>query len=151
MSTAALVNIPDEYRELVVEHFEDRSREEVQRQIDECLKFLHIVSVNKGRFIPLTREADEVWHEMIVQTKFYMDLCESLPGKRYIHHQSVGFAEYGERIGKHKAVSQFLEWVPDYLETFGEFTPETAKDWAVVQFLQREFNLTLEQINNLER
>ncbi|MDS1270177.1 hypothetical protein RIF23_07705 [Lipingzhangella sp. LS1_29] len=41
--------------------------------------------------------------------------------------------------------------MPDYLENFGEFTRETAKDWAVVQFLQNEFGMTLEQINSLER
>jgi len=151
MSTATLIDMPTEYRELVIDHFEDRSRDEVQRQIDECLKFLYIVSTNKGRFIPLTREVDEVWHEMIVQTKFYMELCESLPGGCYIHHQSIGFSDYGERIGKREAVSQFLDWIPDYLENFGEFTSDTAKDWAVVQFIQQEFRLTLEQINRLGR
>lgn len=151
MSTATLIDMPTEYRELVIDHFEDRSRDEVQRQIDECLKFLYIVSTSKGRFIPLTREVDEVWHEMIVQTQFYMDLCESLPGGRYIHHQSIGFSDYGERIGKREAVSQFLDWIPDYLENFGEFTSDTAKDWAVVQFVQQEFGLTLEQINRLGR
>src|SRR5699024_4616357 len=142
MSTATLIDMPTEYRELVIDHFEDRSRDEVQRQIDECLKFLYIVSTTKGRFIPLTREVDEVWHEMIVQTKFYMDLCESPPGGCYIHHQSIGFSDYGERIGKREAVSQFLDWIPDYLENFGEFTSDTAKDWAVVQFIQQEFRLT---------
>lgn len=143
--------ISAEYRSIVVDKFPERAPEIINRQIDEVVKFLSIISSHQGRFIPLTQDADEVWHEMIVQTRHYMEFCNALPGSRYIHHESIGMEEYADKIGKNAAIAQFLSWVPDYLQTYGPFTSETAEDWAVVQFLVHEMNMELADVNSLGR
>lgn len=139
------------YRKQLVEEFPDRSAALVDEQIVEVVRYLSILSEDlRARFIPLTREADEVWHEMIVQTQFYFDLCASLPGGRYIHHESIGMDGFAERVGRREAVSQFVEWVPNYTSRFGPFTEETARHWAVVQFLREELGMTLAEVNSVD-
>jgi len=144
--------IPADYRDHILQEFPHRSDSLVDAQIVEVLKYLTILSEgSSGRFIPLTREADEVWHEMIVQTQLYFDLCASLPGGRYIHHESIGMDGFAERIGRREAVEQFVAWVPDYTSRFGPFTEDTASHWAVVQFLREEVGLSLDEVNALGR
>ncbi|HXH36766.1 MAG TPA: hypothetical protein VNJ54_20490 [Plantibacter sp.] len=143
-----LINV--DYRKQIVSEFPDRTPELVDGQIAEVLKYLTILSEgSKARFIPLTREADEIWHEMIVQTQLYFELCAALPGGRYIHHESIGMDGVAERIGRREAVTQFVEWIPDYTSRFGPFTEATASHWAVVQFLREEVGLSLDEVNAL--
>lgn len=141
--------LDETYRAIVRDKFPDRQREVVDRQIDEVEKFLSLISTRGGRFIPLTKDADDVWHEMIVQTRLYSAFCQTLPGKRFVNHESVAFEEYADRIGRDEAVAQFLSWIPDYVSTYGEFTPETAADWAVVRFLVEDLGLSLHDVNSL--
>ncbi|WP_133060040.1 hypothetical protein [Plantibacter elymi (nom. nud.)] len=142
--------IDDDYRNHIAAEFPDRSMELVDEQIGEVLKYLTILSEgSRARFIPLTREADEIWHEMIVQTQSYFDLCEALPGGRYIHHESIGIDGFAQRIGRREAVAQFVEWIPDYTSRFGPFTEPSASHWSVVQFLRQELGLSLDEVNAL--
>lgn len=144
--------ISQHFRSVVKEQFPDRSETTLDRQINEVCKYLTIISkLNTSRFIPMTKAADEVWHEMIVQTALYMDFCESLPSARYVHHQSIGFDDYARSVGRENAVAQFISWVPDYVEEFGAFTAESAQDWAVVEYLQKEVGMTLDEVNEIKR
>jgi hypothetical protein len=136
-------------RELFIEDFPDRSPADLEVQVEECLKFLYIASMSNGVFIPLTKEVDEIWHEMILQTKFYQELCTSLPGSRFIHHESIGLTGYADIVGSGESVKKFLEWLPKYAEHFGMFTERTAPYWVIVQFLQRELGMTLQEINEI--
>jgi len=143
--------LSDSYRAVVASKFEDRDPSIVRAQIDEVCKYLFIISdIQSSRFIPLTRDADEVWHEMIVQTVLYAELYRSLPGRTFIHHESIGMDGYSERVGHRESVAQFLEWVPEYTSRFGPFTIEAAEHWAVVNFLRDEVGLSLEAINALK-
>ncbi|GAA3150636.1 hypothetical protein GCM10010466_47220 [Planomonospora alba] len=138
-------------RELFAEDFPERSPQELEIQIEECLKFLYIASMSDGVFIPLTKEVDEIWHEMILQTKFYQQLCSSRSGRRFIHHESIGLNGYANIMGKGTSVKKFLEWLPKYVSHFGEFTERTAPHWVIVQFLMNELGMTLQEINEIGR
>lgn len=139
-----------DYARTVREKFPGRTRETIDQQLEEVEKYLTILSEKgESRFIPLTQPADEVWYEMIVQTSPYAELCEGLPGRMFIHHESIGMDEYASRVGAREAVRQFLEWIPDYTSRFGSFTQEAARHWSVVQFLQSELGMTLDQVNAL--
>lgn len=143
--------ITDSYRTTVASKFDDRDPVTVDVQIDEVCKYLSIISELDGsRFIPLTREADEVWHEMIVQTAPYAQFCRELPSGNFIHHESIGMDGYSERVGFRESISQFLSWVPEYTKRFGPFTPEAAEHWAVVNFLRDEVGMSLSDINSLD-
>ncbi|MET9064014.1 hypothetical protein [Streptosporangium sandarakinum] len=138
-------------QEIIEEDLPDRSQQDLEIQVEECLKFLYIASMSNGVFIPLTKEVDEIWHEMILQTKFYQELCASLPGQRFIHHESIGLTGYAGIVGSGESVKKFLEWLPKYMEHFGEFNERTAPYWVIVQFLRREIGMSLQEINELGR
>jgi hypothetical protein len=148
--TASMVEelVPPAIREIVGLDL-DRPAAELDVQMEECLKFLTLASERTTSFIPLVREVDEVWHAFIVQTRFYFDLCDRLPGHRYIHHGTFSLHEYTEGKGRRAVVRELIDWVPTYVKRFGPFTEERARYWAVCTFLTDEIGLTLEQVNEL--
>ncbi|MDN5896006.1 MAG: hypothetical protein L0H93_18515 [Nocardioides sp.] len=145
----ALPTLSDDYRAIVHSRFDDRTPDVIESQIRAVLEFLHIASNADGMFIPLTRAADDVWHELIVETKYYFDLCSRLPGGSYMHHHAIGIEDYAAQLGKRETVQQFLSWIPLRVRLFGEFTADDKANWAVLEFLEDEVGLSLEQINEL--
>lgn len=140
--------IRSDYVEMVRSRVDEREITCTDQHILECLKYLTILSLTTGRRIAVTPEVDEVWHELIVQTSSYRELCEGLPGRRFINHQSIGPSDYAERVGRDEFVDEFLRWIPDYVHHFGRFTKERAQHWTVVRFLQDSVGLSLDEINN---
>ena len=125
----------------------DRSTDELAVQMEECLKFLFIMSERNRGFIPLTSEVDEVWHELILQTMEYAELCDALPGRKFIHHQSLAFKDYAAERSESEVVDEFLSWIPAYVSRFGPFTPERAKYWSFCRYLTDTLGLSLQQLN----
>ena len=133
------------------EKLPDRTPAELEIQIEECLKFLTIASELPESFFPLTKEVDEVWHELISETREYRRLCSELPGQRFLHHSAATLTEYAAQRGKKAVVEQLLAWIPSYVSRFGDFTEERAELWMICNFLRRELGLSLDQINQLGR
>src|SRR5262249_26775048 len=67
--------------------------EELHARIEETLRFLYLSSECVGD-IPVTREIDDIWHLLILQTAEYETLCSRLPGGKFIHHSSNHFLAY---------------------------------------------------------
>jgi hypothetical protein len=131
----------------VRQNLSDRSDAELDVQIEECLKFLFIMSERNGGFIPLTQEVDEVWHELILQTLEYAELCAALPGHKFIHHQTLPFSEYTTMRTEEQIVDEFLSWIPAYVGRFGAFTPERAQYWSFCKYLTEVLGVSLDQLN----
>lgn len=118
-------------------------------KIEEFLKFMYIVSSKGAGFIPLSKEIDEIWHEYILQTQEYHNLCMSLPGNAYIHHQTGSLDAYVEKHGREATIRNMVAWLPCYFHFFGKFTEHTAGYWTLVHFLMKELCFSLEEINFL--
>jgi hypothetical protein len=125
------------------------SEQEFSLRLAECLKFLYLRSLTGRGFIPLAGEVDDVWHEIILQTREYAKLCQALPGGSFIHHNSISLEDHAEQISNQQAVKNLLEWIPSYVNHFGDFTAQTAKYWVMIKLLECEFGYTLEDINQL--
>lgn len=138
-----------EYLRTAISRVPERPERTAEIQAIECLKYLCIMSLTKGRRIAVTPEVDDIWHELIVQTKSYKALCEALPGQRFVHHESITPAEYEKRVGSSEFVDEFLKWIPEYVQSFGPFTEETGHHWTIVGFLQDHVGMPLEEINEL--
>lgn len=137
----------------IIEHLRHKfpmlDDQEFVNRAAECLKFLYLRSISGKGFIPLSGDVDEVWHEFILQTREYQTFCESLPGKDFIHHNSIRMAEHAEQVSKKETVRNLLEWIPSYVKHFGPFSETSAKYWMIIQVLQQEFDYSLDQINQL--
>lgn len=121
----------------------------LHQRITEFLKFMYLRSLYGTGFIPLLAEVDDIWHEFILQTQEYERFCQALPGKQFIHHNSVHLEDFAKGQDKKAIIQNLLAWLPNYSYHFGQFTPETARYWLMVSFLQDELGMTLEQINSL--
>lgn len=152
--------IPSGLKELLHEHFSqnqawtDKEKDHTEA-LEECLRFLYLLSVTpslRSRFIPVCDDTDQIWHYLIIQTRFYSDLCKKLPSGEFIHHGSISFDHYldaqNSSDDRSQIFSEFLEWIPHYLRHFGEFTPAASKYWKIIDILHQQ-GLSLEDINQL--
>jgi hypothetical protein len=102
-----------------------------------------------GSFIPVTKEIDEVWHFLIIQTRDYAALCEKLPGGEFLHHQSLHFTEFAGNSRRRDLMEKFLQWLQCYEQYFGPFSEEAAEYWVMAKYLQKYFSLSLEGVHQL--
>ena len=129
--------------------FRDLSQDDFEIRIQEFLKFIYVQSTQSGGFIPVAEPIDKIWHEYLLQTREYMALCQSLPGKKFIHHQTITLSEYAHTHDRTDIVKGMLDWLPNYYKHFGEFTERTSPYWVMVNFLSKELHLPLKEINLL--
>lgn len=141
----------EQYERMVKSRIEGRSNALLSLQIRECLKYLAIISLTPGRRLPVTPDVDDVWHELILQTRDYRELCSTLPGAKFLDHESIDPISYNERVGDSMFVKEWVQWVPDYVQNFGPFTEEAAEQWNVILFLRDEVGMSLDEINELGR
>ncbi|MGA4843785.1 hypothetical protein [Streptomyces sp. G45] len=142
----------------VVDHFTattDAPRAYVERQVTECLRYLHLVSRHpdrlSGLFLPVEQEIDEIWHYLILQTREYRALCEQrLPGGFFIEHRSIAYEDYQREPGRERAIEQALRWIPLYVREFGPFDEGALPHWTIVRFLHERLGMSLEEISALE-
>jgi hypothetical protein len=131
-------------------NFSTLPRQELSLRIQEFLKFICLQSLQDSGFIPVSESIDLIWHEYILQTRAYEALCQDLPGKKFVHHQTISLIEYTQQqADRHEVVKAMLDWIPRYRKYFGDFTEETAHYWLIVDFLIKNYGLTLDQINKI--
>ena len=118
--------------------------------IDECMKFLYLVSLTTQRtFIPVDQAIDEIWHACILQTRWYAALCEALPGGDFIHHQSGSFAQYVAVRTPNQTAHEMLQWVVDYVSHFGPFGEDIVAHWVIVKYVTSRYSISTQYLNRL--
>ncbi|MEU5159460.1 hypothetical protein AB0G74_07600 [Streptomyces sp. NPDC020875] len=169
MTTAADTHTtvtPAELRELlgetlhteVVDYFigqTGKTREEIEREVLECLRYLYLVSRHRdqlgGLFLPVDQHIDEIWHYLILQTREYRDLCENrLPGGFFVEHRSIGYEEYQQEPGRERTIEEALRWIPLYCWEFGAFDEGALPHWTIVRFLHERLEMPLAEIADLQ-
>lgn len=150
-----LTLMPKGLVELVLEHWQaTRPHQETRAMLEEVVKFLFLVSKHKdeleGKFFPLTKDADDIWHFLIIQTREYYELCHNLPGQRFIHHRSISFLDYSsKKPSRQQVVRELLLFIPYYVKEFKGFVDSRAKHWKIISILLEEQHMTLSQVNGL--
>ncbi|EKO5218957.1 hypothetical protein ACTHGC_003885 [Vibrio parahaemolyticus] len=134
--------------------FKQRAKMDDDKYNDSLSAFLKYITVtsllDKGRFIPVNIDADNVWHEFILQTEFYRNFCYNiLPGKRFIDHLSVGFNYYKDKkdFNEEETIKHLIEWLGFHYGYFGPFTDDDFEYWSCLDFLKKEMNMNLDDIN----
>jgi hypothetical protein len=88
--------------------------DEVTRALREVLRFLFLVANHHGGMLTPSHRVDLAWHEFILCTKAYRDICDKLFG-RYIDHHPGGPQE----VNRH----QYRETLRCYECEFGSPNP----------------------------
>jgi hypothetical protein len=126
----------------------DVSQEELLARIEETLRFLILSSECAGD-IPVTREIDDVWHLLILQTAEYERLCRRLPGGKFIHHCSNKFLAYfGEGRTKEDSLRNEVRMHGLYVQNFGKFDRDRVRFWRLAAWLVQEAGWTTEELND---
>lgn len=116
------------------------SRNSFEQCLREVMRYLVLLSTSKeARFVPLTKDADDVWHELILQTQDYHSLCAALPSGKYLHHTSEEYSEYvAQKKGGDttEAKTELLRWFADYVNTFGAPDNVSEKYWTPMMALR---------------
>lgn len=138
------------YIEYLVEKSAPRSREETLLLAEECSKYLSLSHFRPGE-IPVSKEVDEIWHLLILETRPYKELCEKLPGKIFKHHCSAVYQRLSssndEKLSNDTEASRQLEWLLSYVQNFGDFTEEALPCWPYALKIMKKLNLNLSDFN----
>ncbi|GAB2872006.1 hypothetical protein GCM10027093_04540 [Paraburkholderia jirisanensis] len=124
---------------------------DAEHQVIECLRYLYLLSVYPqqlmGLFLPVEQSIDDVWHYLILQTREYRALCEEgLPGRIFIEHRSLPYAEYQQEPRREHLIEEALRWLPLYRDTFGAFDEHGLPYWTMARFLRDQIGLSNAQI-----
>jgi hypothetical protein len=117
-------------------------------RIEEALKFLNMAVYCQGN-IPVSREIDDIWHSWILETKEYSALCDSLQGRRYIHHCSNTYLECAES-GAELPVTTLenkIAMLGNYVLNYGPFEADRINYWPFAAYLVRELGMTVDGLN----
>ena len=148
---------------------------EMRVRLTELLKFLILSHEFPGNIL-FGEELDDLWHLWIMQTREYEKLCRSLPGGRFIHHDSrdqpadtVVWAEVEHLVArmiaekKAKGVAlagadlspqklrenaeRLLSFFASYVENFGQIQSEVVHCWPPLQRLMRRMDWSTDELN----
>lgn len=145
--------ISDDLRKQIVNKVQRKygwEQHECETAIVEFLKFLSLALSAPPSFIQVNEELDEIWHTCILQTEDYAKLCDQLSPGNFLHHKSERYAEYSEGIDTERLIEESVSWTINYIERFGEFTPETIKYWIFPNHLHRQLGWKMDEINSLK-
>lgn len=134
--------------------FKHYPHEKIEACFAELLKYLYLSSkypVLAGSFIPVTQEIDNFWHETILQTRLYQNLCSRLPGKKLIHHESLAFIDYQRQLDKKTLVDEILRWLALYVRNFGDIADERIPHWFFIKGVKDTLSLTAAELNHYAR
>jgi hypothetical protein len=150
--------LDEDLHEQLVSHFVLKTKmpeDYVETQLDECLRYLYLVSKYPaqlgGLFLPVEQAIDEIWHYLILQTREYKALCMSrLPGRYFIHHRSTPFSAYSKEPRREDVIEESLRWLPLYRAEFGSFSEKALPHWTMVRFMHEQMGLSLQQIAEID-
>lgn len=125
------------------------SGQELNIRMAEMVKFLILASMDEGSstFIPCTNEIDDLWHACILETREYREMCDRLPGKRFVEHKHLPFEEFVEERSTEEMLRSDLEWAASYVANFGPFSAEALPLWIFPQLLMKRMDWSLSQLN----
>lgn len=114
------------------------------RAVTETIHFLWLVSNGHSCATRLiSPEIDQVWHRMILDTRFYASLCAALPGRAFIHHEPGRQAS----VPSEEEVSQCFAAISEYVHLTGGFNEGNVAYWPGVKELAKIFELSLPEFN----
>jgi len=125
----------------------DLSPEDLEARIEEALKFLYLSTECSGN-IPVTREIDDVWHLLILQTAEYATLCRRMPGGQFIHHCSRQFLAYFETADNPQGgLRNEVRMLGLYVQNFGQFKPDRIRFWRLADYLVTRVGWSVAELN----
>lgn len=145
---SSLLSLP--YVEYVAIKSAPQSREDTLEQLEECLRYLYLSHFVSGS-IPVNKKIDDIWHLLILETQCYFELCEKLPGKKIIHHQSIVYENLSSPnsipINVQLQTKRNLEWLISYVANFGDFKERAVRYWPYTQALMHNLKIDLVSLN----
>jgi hypothetical protein len=123
---------------------------EVDKRIEELLKFLNMAIYSKGA-IPFSEDIDEIWHYWIMETQSYFNLCSKLCGGIYFHHSSNDYMEFDNPNVRDETqdMNRSFEILLSYILNYGDFQKDRLAYWPYANAIcQHHFSGDLDQFND---
>lgn len=99
----------------------DCRREDANKAMLEVLRFLYLVANNQGDLLTPSQRVDLAWHEFILCTKTYREVCNTQFGRFIDHHPggstAVNRRRYHNTLLRYERTFGFAD--PDYWGTNG--------------------------------
>ncbi|MCW7538316.1 hypothetical protein OOT46_10740 [Aquabacterium sp. A7-Y] len=96
-------------------------------------RYLKLRVLHPDVMIPPTRDADQFWHNHILDTRKYAEDCERVFG-HFLHHFPYFGVQGDEDAAQHAAATDFMR--EQYEREFGE-SVDRLGDWEQIESVQR--------------
>lgn len=130
--------------------FPQTSPESLQILVRETLRFLYIATFSPGNlFFPGNQDMDQVWHELIVDTRGYRLLCNELKAGSFIDHWGVSYDDYSENKTAEELHEERLSWIASYVHNFGPMEQAAYEITPLAQSLCENLSMSPTELNQL--
>lgn len=132
---------PD-YQIYLQRKFPDTPWQTLQVQVQEVLRYLYLASLTPTVVsLFVTRELDDIWHALILETLAYERLCAGLPSGMFIHHSSRDYPDASPPPDAAEALHAELVFYANYVHVFGGYQDDTIEYWPGVLRLMKAADL----------
>ena len=141
-----LTLIPAELYKSLQKKLQPESAESIRIRVVECLKYLLLASAGGIGPIPISRTIDDVWHQLILETREYRAVCHRLGGD-FLHHTSLGLSDAPVTMS---ACLEFgFGWLASYVQSFGPVPADRLQYWPAIGAIGQLLNCNHSTLNSI--
>ena len=139
--------LPQDTIEIIRSKFGNWPEDKFILVLSETLKMISICIWTERAFLPCNGDVDQMWHELILETRTYRMLCEAIRPGKFLDHTGISFSEYQRLLSPKEIESIQLSILASYFASFGDFTPETLPYWIFAKEISERMEWSIVQFN----
>lgn len=120
---------------------------EFEVALGEFEKYFQLAMLSEGSFLPTSKLIDEVWHQCIIETADYKQMCERVAPGKFLHHTGITFDSYAGDRSTEELVNEDLSWLASYCESFGGFTDSAVQHWPIANHFVKIHGWSVGELN----
>jgi len=117
----------------------------------ETLKMISLSLWCEETFLPCSEDIDAMWHELILETRCYRELCEKVRKGKFLDHTGMTYLDYQKQIPAETLHASQLSILGSYAKNFGAFTAESVDYWVFAREIMEKTGWNLETFNSFCR
>jgi ubiquinone/menaquinone biosynthesis C-methylase UbiE len=127
--------------------FTELAKDQLDCALREFERFVIIGLHSERFFFPCTKLIDNIWHEAILESREYHELCESITPGKFLHHSGMSHEKYMENRTVTEQDDEDLAVLASYFANFGPFDELSVTYWVVADGIRKDRGWDVDQLN----
>jgi hypothetical protein len=118
---------------------------------DFCLKelcrYLVLSYQAEEIFFPYDKTIDDLWHNIICETRTYAMLCKAIAPDCFIHHSGLTYEDFKKDKSINSLYESLIAYVVNYSNHFGAISEQAFRHMLLAQYLTQLLNCNVDGLN----